>query len=111
MLTCGQDQPASNPRVVMRTRTWLLTLTVLGPLLSAGPAWACNVPVFRYALERWPPDPYEFILFHQGPLAPDLEKLVAELRTVGERDKGRANVELKLVDLAGIVPEPMRKLW
>lgn len=27
-------------------------------LVFAGSAWACNVPVFRYALERWPADTY-----------------------------------------------------
>ena len=26
---------------------------------------ACNVPVFRYALERWPADPYPFIVFFE----------------------------------------------
>jgi hypothetical protein len=29
-------------------------------------AWACNVPVFRYALERWPPDPYHLAVFYAG---------------------------------------------
>ena len=29
-------------------------------------AHACNIPVFRYALERWQSDDYEVILFHEG---------------------------------------------
>ena len=29
-------------------------------------ARACNVPVFRYALEKWPADPYTLILYHQN---------------------------------------------
>jgi hypothetical protein len=37
-------------------------------LLSAITVWACSVPVFRYALERWPADPYQAIVFHQGAL-------------------------------------------
>lgn len=32
----------------------------------AATAWACNVPVFRYALERWPPDPYHLAVFYAG---------------------------------------------
>ena len=32
-------------------------------------AHACNVPVFRFALERWRPDPYRLTVFHRGPLA------------------------------------------
>ncbi len=33
---------------------------------ATAPAWACNVPVFRYALERWQPDPYHLTIFHAG---------------------------------------------
>ena len=29
---------------------------------------ACSVPVFRYALEQWPPDNYQLYLFHHGDL-------------------------------------------
>jgi hypothetical protein len=82
-----------------------------GFALAAASARACNVPVFRYALERWRPDPYEVILFHKGPLTPELEKLVAELRKAGDDAKEPANVEVLTVDLAGEVPEAARKLW
>lgn len=37
-------------------------------LVPAGTLLACNVPVFRYALERWRPDPFEVIVQHDGPL-------------------------------------------
>ena len=29
-------------------------------------AAACNIPVFRYALERWQPDPVELVVFTEG---------------------------------------------
>jgi hypothetical protein len=32
---------------------------------------ACSIPVFRYAMERWPADYYEGIVIHKGPLADD----------------------------------------
>jgi hypothetical protein len=32
--------------------------------------FACSVPVFRYALERWQPSKYELVVFHKGPLRP-----------------------------------------
>ena len=38
-------------------------------LLSAAIAAACNVPVFRYALERWQNDLYHVVVFHKGELA------------------------------------------
>ena len=34
-------------------------------------AFACSVPVFRYAMERWVPDYYDAVLFHKGQIAED----------------------------------------
>ena len=55
---------------------------------------ACNVPVFRYALERWHADPYEVILFHDRPLSP---KEQAYLKPILDAETGKtlfANVTL-----------------
>lgn len=47
-------------------------------LLLGAQARACSVPVFRYALERWPPSLYEVHVFHKGPLsAADRARLAA----------------------------------
>lgn len=93
---------------MLRKLFFISLLFGLFPLVSAR---ACNVPVFRYALERWRPDPYEVFVFHNGPLTTELNKLVAELRKAGEDSKEPANVEVLTVDLAGEVPEAARKLW
>ena len=54
--------------------SWVTILVAWTALISsAGPIHACNVPVFRYALERWSVDPYELTVFHQGPLSDDLQ--------------------------------------
>jgi hypothetical protein len=34
-------------------------------------AFACPVPVFRYAMERWAPDYYDAVLIHKGQIAED----------------------------------------
>jgi hypothetical protein len=94
----------------MLPRKWPFLVATVA-ILALAPARACNVPVFRYALERWRPDAYEAILFHKGPLTPELEKLVAELRKAGDDAKEPANLEVLTVDLAGEVPENARKLW
>ena len=36
--------------------------------LASVVAEACQVPVFRYALERWRPDPYQLVIVHEGNL-------------------------------------------
>jgi hypothetical protein len=52
--------------------------TILVTLTVALPARACNVPVFRYALEHWAGEPYQVMLYHRGPLgAEDLARIEA----------------------------------
>jgi hypothetical protein len=69
-------------------------------MLIAAPAWACNVPVFRYALERWPADPYEILVFHRGTLGPADRALTDALAKLAEADTPVANFTFERVDLA-----------
>ena len=49
----------------MLGRCLLVTgLLILAPAVGQ----ACSIPVFRYALERWQPSPYDVLIFHRGPL-------------------------------------------
>lgn len=41
---------------------------------------ACSVPVFRYALERWPADIYDLYVFHSGPLDAEAAELLLQLK-------------------------------
>jgi hypothetical protein len=38
---------------------------------KSGGVRACNVPVFRFALERWAASEYEVFVFLRGPLGPE----------------------------------------
>src|SRR5262245_51173460 len=71
---------------------------VAAALLAASPVWACNVPVFRYALEQWAPDQYFFGLMHNGPLSENDQKQF-ELLTKASESKS-ANLDLDRVDLS-----------
>jgi hypothetical protein len=46
-------------------------------LLSAAVTLACSTPVFRYALERWAADPYRLVVFSNGALTEEQQKVVA----------------------------------
>ncbi|MCX6929282.1 MAG: hypothetical protein NT154_39590 [Verrucomicrobia bacterium] len=70
---------------------------------------ACNVPVFRYALERWEADPYQIVVFHNEPLAAEQQALVEMMEKRGQ--DGLANLAVNRVDLAHEVPLPLRELW
>jgi hypothetical protein len=83
----------------------LLRLLVLGTLLVTEALWACSVPVFRYALEKWPADAYLATVFHRGPLTAAQETLLRDLSAAGSAGRKLANVSLELVDLAHS-PEP-----
>jgi hypothetical protein len=86
----------------------LLPIVIFALGISLGPpgscARACNVPVFRYALEHWRPDAYRAVLYHRGPLAPDEEARLASLQM--RADKSLVNLSLRTVNLDA-APEPV----
>src|SRR5688500_2171306 len=70
-------RPAGGGRAMNRVG---LTLAVVLVFLGLpAPSAACSIPVFRYALERWKPSPYEVLVFHKGPLADPAAGLLRQL--------------------------------
>jgi molybdenum ABC transporter molybdate-binding protein len=69
---------------------------------------ACQVPVFRYALERWRAAPYEVVIFHRGDLA-GADRKAVELLAEGEQSL--VNIAVKRVDVGGKMSEAHQKLW
>src|SRR5260370_19685274 len=76
-------------------------------LFFASEVRACNIPVFRYALERWrndqDEDRYRITIFHRGPLDDAQTKLVQALRKVGDGRHALLPCAVETVDLAGPV--------
>lgn len=58
----------------------------------------CQVPVFRYALERWKPDSYEVRVLSDGPLTKEQIKLLEQLRPDPVSGSPVANFKLQIVD-------------
>ena len=69
----------------------------------ASSARACSVPVFRYALEHWPADPFQITVFHRGPLTDAQKKAIPA--------DDRANAKIRAVDLATETAEDVLALW
>jgi hypothetical protein len=63
-------------------------------LLSAVPLFACDTPVYRYALENWPADSYQATVLHRGALSVAEQRLVQRLQTGAES----ANLKVRLID-------------
>lgn len=80
-------------------------------MLVAGSAPACDVPVFRYALERWPSDVYVATVFHRGGLSDTDAAAFAVLREQTIREGGAANFDLRLCDVGGPLDRDEADLW
>ena len=65
--------------------------------LAGAPAWACDVPVYRYALEHWNPDAYQAAILHQGPIDAESQALIASLeKQAGETP--HTNLAVQIID-------------
>jgi len=83
----------------------IIRLTLL--LLSALPVMvhACSVPVFRYALEHWAPDPYEALVFHRGELSSSHSALLKKLNA------SPANVSARAINLDDPATAEWKTVW
>jgi hypothetical protein len=48
-----------------------IVAAVVGICILPAAGFSCDVPVFRYALERWMPDLHDLVIIHDGPLSPE----------------------------------------
>jgi len=82
-------------------------LTLTACLLTVAPAFACSVPVFRYALERWQPAKYDLVVYHRGPLARADGETVHRFETAALR----ANVRVIDADLDAKLGPDLSAVW
>lgn len=97
----------------MKPRTYnplwpALVLVMLA--LSATQAQACSVPVFRWALERWQPEPYPVVVFTKGPLQ-GADRSALDALTKAANPEDCANLYVTTVDLNDKPDETLQKLW
>jgi len=91
----GPDSPASS-----RGRGgWCAAVIVMLAAAFAPSAHACNIPVFRYALERWKSDAYDVIVFHDQPLTTEQTEFLQRLSAASHSGGGQANIN--------VVPSPI----
>ncbi len=86
-----------------------VTLGVVVCLSSS--AHACNVPVFRYALERWPADLFDVVVLHRGELPESDAAAVEAIRQQSQAHRGTANIEVIDCDVAQPLEGEFGELW
>lgn len=77
--------------------------------LLAASAIACQVPVFRYALERWNADKYEVIVIQDGPLDSSSQLALDKLQSSPNRSV--TNLEIQCVRAEDIRDQALKQLW
>ena len=77
----------------------------------AARARACDVPVFRYALECWPASPYEVVVLHRGSLLAAEQEIVERLRHSAGEKVAHPNFKVRLSHLAGQNDASTEQLW
>ncbi|HUU20449.1 MAG TPA: hypothetical protein VMW72_25090 [Sedimentisphaerales bacterium] len=92
-----------------RQRTIIIMLIILFILVEQ-PVFACSVPVFRYAMERWPADYYEAVLIHRGQLTEDDKQLLDELRQEDSEAEALLNLHILEVDITTTTDEKIKSL-
>jgi len=96
----------------MISRTLFRILQVIAAMiLVAAVAQACNIPVFRYALERWQPDSCEVIVFHRGKLSADDDVQVQTLEKASLAGNGVANLNVIRFDVEATQDKELSNLW
>lgn len=86
---------------------------IVAAVMSArsAPSLACSVPVFRYALERWPADYYYALIFHRGPMTAKDRALVDRLAAMGSDEDAMLNCRVEVVDVEAIEDPIVQRIW
>lgn len=75
---------------------------------------AGEIPIFRYALDKWDADLFDVIVFHRGELGDEDQVLVQQLEEssiAGGLDGATSNIRVIPIDLESDVTADMQALW
>jgi hypothetical protein len=81
----------------------------------ASAVWACDTPVYRYAMYNWSPAPYQVFYLHAGQ-PPGADREVNQELSRKERSAAVANVAFYSIDATGKdefgqLPAPIQAAW
>lgn len=88
----------------------------VGGVIPALSALACDTPVYRYAMYRWDPAPYEVYYFHNEAISEDAARLHKLLEDASMNEEKPANVMFVPVNLVEDtelkrIPPDVRQTW
>ena len=74
-------------------------------------AQACDVPVYRYALERWPASLYEVRILHEGLLSKKQQEVVEWIDQYSSEHRPESNFQIRLLDIENPSNVSAKELW
>lgn len=89
----------------MRSCCRLACAAAVSLLSAAANLHACNVPVFRYALENWRADAYQVYILHEGELTAEQKQLVEKLTAASIDRQPPANMIVHELDVTTLSDE------
>lgn len=89
----------------------LAVLSIVLFCFFAEVANACDVPVFRYALEFWPASRYRIAVLHRSAPSSRTLELVTELGSFSYKEVSYSNLAVSTFDIEQKVPELVRHFW
>lgn len=96
--------PAARP---LYRGAWCLAIVLLLQAVCA----ACNIPVFRYALERWRPDSGEIVVFTNAELSKKQTAILSDIQRQSTANGGVANVKVRRHEVGRDSDEDLDALW
>jgi len=86
-------------------------IVMIGLVLPGPLSLACSVPVFRFALEYWHPEPYQLLVFYADTLTPEQRAHVDALEKIRDRRPYAVPFVLERINVNEDMPEDIRGLW
>ena len=90
-------------------------LAIVAALVLASSAIACQVPVFRYALERWSPDRYKLMVLTDKTLPASvlemITKSVQAKSSTGSTTQLQSTVNVEVIDVERTTSAQAKQLW
>ena len=94
----------------MKAKYSALLLIICAFLVIVQDAHSCSVPVFRYALERWRPDPYKGIYIFRDVISEKDQALLNELKDAASNSEAPLNLIVREVNVDSFGEEKLTKI-
>lgn len=94
-----------------KNQQWFRGLSAWLIIIIAAPLLACQIPVFRYALERWQADQYQVFVLHDGSLDAAATAQVKSLQGSNSETPIAANFVVNSLTANEIKDPDLRQIW